>query len=91
MQNRSNKIRQPGIPAREPDLRSISTRRQDGIDSGSRNVEAQLGAEFEEEGERPNLWEKQPWESNTAYQNFAEFYLPQPTPRRVLEAYRRRG
>ena len=39
--------------------------------------------------EKPRAWERQAWETATAFQWFVEFYLPQTTPRGVTEAYRR--
>jgi len=34
-------------------------------------------------------WQKQPWESTTAFKRFTEFYLTQQPPRSLAEAYRR--
>ena len=39
--------------------------------------------------EKPRAWERQEWETATAFQWFSEFYLAQSAPRYVVEAYRR--
>ena len=39
--------------------------------------------------EGAELWERQPWDTDTSYDRFVTFYLPQRNPRSVVEAYRR--
>lgn len=35
------------------------------------------------------LWERQPWDTQTSFDRFVRFYLPQEPPRSQTEAYRR--